>query len=132
MDLPWPLPPGISVNGCTSKESFWRVQNKIQVPSTADFCELIRQAGRGWFLYDTDVARVYCQLTLDSVDWPLICFRFERRFYMNVSLSFGLRWVASHYQDLSNITSRELRGWGLSLLNYIDDLRGGHPFHVHS
>ena len=93
----------------------------MHLHSAADFCDLIRQAGRGCFLYATDVTRAYCQLPLDPAYRPLICFHFEGRFYIDVSVPFGLRWAASHCQDITNIISRELRGRGLSLLNYIDD-----------
>ena len=97
------------------------VQKKMHLPSAADFCDLIRQAGRGCCLYAIDVPRAYHQLPLDLADWPLICFCFEGRLYIDVSLPFGLRWAASHCQDVTNIVSRELRGRSLSLFNSIDD-----------
>ena len=68
-----------------------------------------------------DVARAYRQLPLDPGDWPLICFQFEGRYYIDISLSVGLTWVASHCQEVTNMVSPELRREGLSLLNYIDD-----------
>ena len=122
MYLYWPLPPGISVNGGTPKESF--LKKKMNLPSATDFCDLIRQADRSCFLHATDVTRAYCQLPVDPADCPHICFRFKGRFYVDVSLPFVLRWVASHCQDVTNIVSRELRGRGISLLNYIDDFGG--------
>ena len=121
MDLSWPLPPGFSVNGCTPKESFLGVHKKMHLPSASDFCDLIRKAGRGCFLFATDVARAYDQLPLDPTDWPLVCFTFEGRFFVDISLRFDLRWAASHCQDATSLVSRELRRRGLSLLNYIDD-----------
>ena len=91
------------------------------------FCDLIRQAGRGCFLYATDVARAYCQLPLDPSDGLLICFCFEGRLFVDVSLPFCLRWAASHCQDATNIISRELRRQGVTLLNYIDNFGGVAP-----
>ena len=78
----------------------------------------------GSFLFPKDVARAYRQLPLDPRDWPLVCFTVEDRFYMDIIVPFGLRWSASHCQDATNLVSRELRRWGISLLNYIDDFGG--------
>ena len=87
-----------------------------------DLCDLIRRAAKGCFLFATDVARAYRQLPLDPRDWLLVCFIFEGWFFVDISLTFGLRWAASHCQDATNLVSRELGRRGLSLLNYIDDL----------
>ena len=98
MDLSWPLPPGISVNGCTPRDLFLGGMKKMHLPSGNDFCKLIRWAGKGCFLYATDVARAYRQLPLNPGDWPLVCFQFEDRYYIDINLPFGLRWVACHCQ----------------------------------
>ena len=42
MDLSWPLPPGISVNGCNPKDSCLGEVKKMQQPSASKFCDLIR------------------------------------------------------------------------------------------
>ena len=78
-------------------------------------------------LNDTDVARDHCQLPLIPADWPLICFCFEGRFFVDVNLPLGFRWAASHSQDATNIICRELRRQGLSLLNDIADFGGVAP-----
>ena len=80
MDLSWPLPPGVSVNSCTPKESFFGIHKQMHLPSANDFCNLIREAGRGCFLFATDVARVCRQLPLNPRDWPLVCLTFEGHF----------------------------------------------------
>ena len=97
----------------------------MHLPSAIDLCDLIKRAGKGCFLFATDVARAYRQLPLDPRNWPLVCFTFEGRFFVYISLPFGLRWAASHCQDATSLTSRELGRRGLSLLNYIDDFLGG-------
>ena len=90
-----PTPPGVSLNGCTPRESFLGNPKKMHLPSATDFCDLIRRAGKGCFLFATDVARAYHQLPLDPRDWPRVCFTFECRFVVNISLPYGLRWAAS-------------------------------------
>ena len=80
---------------------------------------LIRQVVRGAYLYSSYLARAYRKLPLDLAVWPLLCFKVEGRFYTDTSLSFGLRWAASHCHDVTGLVARELG-------DYIDDLgRGG-------
>ena len=71
----------------------------MHFPSDSDFCDLLRKAGMGCFLFARDVARAYRQLPHDPRDWPLICFTFEGQFFVDISLPFGLRWAAPHCQD---------------------------------
>ena len=97
---------------------------KMHLPATGDLCDLIRRAGRGCFLFATDVARAYRQLPLDPADWPLVCFTFEGRFFSDISLPFGLQWAAYHCQDATSLVTRELGRSGLSVLHYIDNFRG--------
>ena len=115
---------GISVNGCTPRDCFGGEPRKMHLLSFADLCELIRKADRGCYLYATDVVRAYRQLPLDPGDWPLACFQFEGRYYIDVSLPFGLRSASSHCQDITNCVTRELGMQGFTLPNYIDDFWG--------
>ena len=43
---------------------------------------------------------------------------------MDVSLLFGLHWVAACCQGVTSIIIRKFTGQGLSLLSYIDDFGG--------
>ena len=85
---------------------------------------LIHCACRGTDLYSADVAKGYRQFPIDPANWPLVCFQFEGRFFTIASLTFGLRWTASHCQDVTSVITRELGRQGLALLNYIDDFGG--------
>ena len=125
MDFSWLLPPLHNINGGIPKDNFLGVPHKMQLPMVEDLCSLIRKASRGCSLYSVDVARAYHQLPLDPTDWPLVCFSFNGSFFMNISLPFGLRWAASHCQDMTSLITRELTRQGSTVLNYIDDWGGG-------
>ena len=43
-------------------------------------------------------------------------------YFVNISLLFGLRWVAVCCQDVTLLMVRVLKEEGVSALNYIDDL----------
>ena len=76
IDLSWPLLQGINVNGSTPTDWFMGELNILNLSSAGDLCDLIRQVGRGCFLYATDITRGYLQLPLEPGDWPVICFQF--------------------------------------------------------
>ena len=69
-------------------------------------------------------------IALRPTDWPLVCFSFDSSFFMDISLPFGLRWAASHCQDVMSLITRELTRRGSSVLNYIDNF--GMVSHSHS
>ena len=87
MDLSWPLPPGSSVNGGITKDIYLGVPKKMRLPSPLDLASLIREEGRGAWLFSCDVSRAYRQFPLDPADWPLVCFH-----WMLASLSASGGW----------------------------------------
>ena len=72
MGLSWPHPPAITVNGCTPKDTYLGVAQKMYQPSAQDFINFTTQEGHNSLLYCCDVARTYRQLPLDLGDWPLV------------------------------------------------------------
>ena len=108
----------------TPKESFLGPYKKIHLPSAYDMCALICKAGWWCFLYSADVTSTYRQLPLDPTDWPLVCFGFNGSFYTDVSLPCGLRWAASHCQDVTSLITQELARQGSTVLSYIDNFGG--------
>ena len=60
MDLSWPHPPGVSINGGTPKDIYLGQSKRMHLPSAHDMVHLIRQAGKGAYkvlayLYYCDV-----------------------------------------------------------------------------
>ena len=49
MDLSWPYPPAISVNGCTLKVTY--IPCKMHLPSAHDLIQLIKEEGWGTLAY---------------------------------------------------------------------------------
>ena len=74
MALSSPLPPGSSVSGGTPKDTYLGVPKKIRHPSGLDLASLIREAGRGAWLFSCDVSRADRSSPFDPADWPLVCF----------------------------------------------------------
>ena len=55
-------------------------------------------------------------------DWPLVCFSFQGAYYTDISLPFGLHWVATHCKDVSSVITREINRKGAAVISYIDAL----------
>ena len=73
---------------------------QMHLPLAHGMSCLIWHAGIGSYMYSADMARANQQLSLDPANWPLVCFQFEGRFFIDLSLPFGFRLVASHCQDV--------------------------------
>ena len=69
-------------------------------------------------------AWVYRQLPLDPGYWSLVCFSFQKAYYIDISLRFGLRCVAAHCQDVTTLITRELNRKGAAVLSYINNFGG--------
>ena len=96
----------------------------MALPTVTDFITLIKDAGRGCYLYSCDFTRAYRQLPLDPADWPLVCLQVQGRYFVDISLPFGLRWAAACCQDTTSFITRAFREQGGTVLNYIDDFGG--------
>ena len=113
----WLHLPAASVKRGTPIDMYLRVPKKMRLPSVKDLADNIHRAGRGSWLYSCDVARAYWQLPLDPADWPLICLVEGGRFYIDVSLPFGMRWVAALSQDATSMISSHLNKQGAHFRN---------------
>ena len=91
MDLSWPHPLTISINGFTPRESYLGQLKKMHLPSVSDLMGIIRGAGHGCYTYSCHISQAYRQLLLDLIDWPLDCLKVGDQFYTDISLPFGLR-----------------------------------------
>ena len=87
MDLFWPPPPQLSVNG--GMHTFLGIPKKMHFPSAEDLCALICKAGKGCFMYAIDVSWADWQLPLDPGEWSLVCFTFDSSFFVDLSLHFA-------------------------------------------
>ena len=66
--------------------------------------------------------RAYRQLPLDPRDWPHGLFFSEGgRYYVDVSLPFGMGWVAASCQNVTSLIARHLSSQGAHILTYSDN-----------
>ena len=125
VDLSWPK--GQSVNDGISKKDYIDGPMTISLPTPDDMERAIVQAGRGAFLYKTDLARGYRQLRVDPLDWPLLSFQHEARCFMDICPPFGLRSSAMAMQRVSEALVFLHSRRGYVSWAYIDDFGGAEP-----
>jgi hypothetical protein len=121
MDLSWPPPPGVSVNGFTPKDTYLGIPYKMHLPGAEDFMELIRKAGRGALMFSVDISRAYRHLPADPLSYSLICCKTQEGYFSDISLPFGLRWAAAACQRVTNLYRHAMAKQGVAVINYIDD-----------
>ena len=100
LDLSWPL--HASVNGGTPLEVYMDEPYKLRLPTVDDFAQVLSVFGRGTFMWTMDLRRAFRQIRIDPLDWPLICICWDRAYYVNISVAFGVRHGAAFAQRLSH------------------------------
>ena len=65
--------------------------SKMTLITADDLISLIKEAGKGCYLYSCDIPRAYRQLPLDPYDLLVFLCKSAQRYFVDVSLLFGLR-----------------------------------------
>ena len=122
LDLSWP--DGFSVNNGIDKDLYLGKTHDMHLP-TIDLMEKeILQCGKGCYLYKTDLSRGYRQLRVDPIDWPLLGFKYEESYFMDICPPFGLRSAAMMMQRTSEAVAFIQDKEGHKVFPYIDDFGG--------
>ena len=122
MDLSWPHSPGVRVNACTPK--YMGACKLMTLPTASDHISLIKEAGKGCYLYLCDISRTYRQVSLDPCDWPYMYLKVQGCYIVDMSFPFGLRWAASCCHNTTSFINRAFKDHGGMVPNYIHDFGG--------
>ena len=122
IDLSWPR--GLSVNDGISRTDYIDGPLTISLPVPEDMERAVVRAGRGSFMYKTDLSRGYRQLRVDPLDWPFLSFRNASAHFMDICPPFGLRSSAIAMQRVSQAIIHLHARRGYASMAYIDDFGG--------
>ena len=122
LDLSWP--DGFAVNDGIDSDSYLDVEYKVRLPKIDLMEQEVLKLGRGAFLYKTDLSRGYRQLRVDPYDWPLLGFKYDGKYFMDICPPFGLRSAAMMMQRTSQAVVYIHKLKGYSTFPYIDDFGG--------
>ncbi len=121
------FPPNASVNSFTPTETYCGQPFKLRLPSAGTLQQKISDMNCKCFLYSCDIARAYRNIPTDPLAWPLCSIKFEDKYYIDTSLSFGARWSASSCQRVTDAVKYIMARNGHTVFNYIDDICGIAP-----
>ena len=122
MDLSWPR--GAAVNDGIARETYVEGTATIRLPTVDYLVARILELGTGAYMYKTDLARGYRQLRVDPGDWPLLGFRHNGKFYMDICPPFGLKTSALCMQRTSEAITYIHGKQGFYSRSYLDDFGG--------
>ena len=122
MDLSWPR--GESVNDGVDIDNYIDGPAAVHLPTADYMVDRLLQLGPGAYLYKTDLARGYRQLRVDPGDWPLLGFKHNGAYFMDLCPPFGLRTSAMFMQRTSEAVSHVHANFGFYSRPYLDDFGG--------
>ena len=122
IDLSWPK--GAAVNDGVDTVNYLDGPATITLPTAEYMVRRILQLGPGAWLYKTDLARGYRQLRVDPLDWPLLGFRHQDGWFLDICPPFGLRSSAMCMQRTAEAICFIHAGEGYLSRPYLDDFGG--------
>lgn len=122
VDLSWPF--GSSVNDGIVKGSFLGQPFDLKFPTVDDVCSLVRRCGQGALIFKRDLAKAYRQFPMDPLDYQLLGYFWQNRYYFDTVLCMGQRSAALSCQRATGAVSYIHQSRGFSSLVYLDDFIG--------
>ena len=120
VDLSFPL--DNSVNSGILRDSYLGEDFHLRYPTVDSLAELVRNEGRGCYMYKCDLSRAYRQIPVEPIDYALLGFRWRSKYYIDTRLPFGLASAAMACQRTTKAVAYMFENLGLPLINYLDDL----------
>ena len=118
------FPEGASVNDGILKNFHQGADSTYSLPTALDLADQLLQAGRGAFMWKSDLTRAYRQLRIDPLDYPLLAIKHDNAYYLDVCPSFGCRASGGAQQRVSNAVVDLMKDQGHTILAYVDDFCG--------
>ena len=122
LDLSFPR--GKSINDGINKDIYLGKYSKLEPPTIDKLVEKIVELGKGSKIFKVDLSRSYKQFFINPLDFPLMGFAFDGKFYFNCTLSMGSRSSARCYQRVTSAVVHIFTNYGHFAINYLDDLGG--------
>lgn len=118
------LPKGNSVNSHIPKDSYLGKPVNLTYPKVDDLVQLVKEKGKGCFLFKRDLKRAYRQIPIDPGDIHLVGYMWKGKIFFDRVLSMGLRSAAQICQRITSAVVFICLMAGFYILNYLDDFAG--------
>ena len=108
--------------GCSVNDGIPVENGAVQYVRFDQIIRMIAQLGRGALIAKVDLKHAFRQCPVHPDDWPLLCYKWEDQYYVDVRLPFGLRSSPALFNKLAEGLCCLLRTKGISHLeHYLDD-----------
>lgn len=128
MDLSFPH--GFSPNDGISIYDHFGKDISYSLPSISDLINKLQLQGPGSWVWKADLSRAYRQIRIDPLDTPLLGFRVEDSYYIDLCPSFGCKSSSAACQRVANAVTYLMGKNEHFVLAYLDDYAGTHIHHL--
>lgn len=111
-----------SVNGYIYKNTSLGIQRDHMLPSVDIVVAELARLGPGACMATTDISRAYKNFSSCPLDWPLLGFMWNSKYYTDITMPFGARSSSCHMQRVADAITRMLARRGIVCAIYLDDL----------
>ena len=111
-------PRGASVNSGISREEF-----AVRYTSVDAAVDIVRRLGKDAFMAKADIRHAFRLCPVRPADWPLLCYQWAGRVYVDLRLPFGARsspFIFTQFAEALHWIAVHVRGC-LHVLHYLDD-----------
>lgn len=98
------------------------IRREHVLPTIEGFVSELTSMGRGSYMSSTDVSRAYKNFKSDPLDWPLLGFEWDEKYYCDITMPFGARSSSCHMQRVADAIVRILANKGVVARMYLDDI----------
>ena len=115
-------PKKLSVNDFIHKDIYLDEKMPVIYPRVDDLVQMIKEKGRGCFLFKKDLRKAVRQLSICPSNYNLVAFTWKTHIFCDTVLSMGMRSSSQICQRVTNAISFIMFQLRLQILNYLDDL----------
>ena len=116
------FPEGNLINDGIEKDWYLGECDKLVLPSVDRLVERIMALGRGCKMWKVDLIKAYRQIYLCPGCVNKVTYKFNGKFFIDITLSMGSRSSARCCQRVTNMVVYVLGKKGFFAINYLDDL----------
>ena len=113
-----------SINAFIRKNCVMGVEREHSLPTVDNLLRDLSSMGTGALMFTVDVARAYKNFRTCPLDWPLLVFQWNHKYFLEISMLFGARISSTHMQRIARAIVATLQARGVYGHMYLDDLVG--------
>ena len=116
------FPSDLSINAYIIKNGVYSIEMDHELPTVDTLVQHLRNNQPGAYLATLDISRAYKNFNSDPMDWPLLAFQWDGKYYCDITVPFGSRASSCFMQSIANVVTDTLALRGVHAYMYLDDI----------